>query len=290
MYSKNISSQQPVLFLFLVDSSGSMSDTWSNSKIGTSLAEGAATSINQIMYDLSLNACIKDSKIIDRIHIAVYNYNSIDVEWALPFNPNSLGWAKAEDWVTGFTHREEVTISEDGDRTITQEVPIWITPSANGGTPMCAALNKASDVVQEHAQMYPDSFPPTVINITDGWPTDGNWQELKNNARKISSVSTNDGPCLLFNIHLTSDQSGELIELKFPSDIPEYYEENIKNMAEISSILPANMVLEGRQRGHLLKENAKGFILNADQTMLSEFLKIGTTQTPINSPMKLLEN
>jgi hypothetical protein len=50
------------------------------------------------------------------------------------------------------------------------------------------------------------------------------------------------------------------------------------------------MVLEGKQRGHVLKENARGFILNADQTMLSEFLKIGTTQTPINSPMKLIEN
>lgn len=290
MYSKNISSQQPALFLFLVDSSGSMSDTWSNSKIGTSLAEGAATSINQIMYDLSLNACIKDSKIIDRIHIAVYNYNSGVVQWALPFNPTPGGWANADDWVTGFTHREEVAISEDGDRTITQEIPIWITPSANGGTPMCAALNQASEIVQEHAKTYPDSFPPTVINITDGWPTDGDWSKLKNNAQKITSVSTNDGPCLLFNIHLTRDQGGEQIELKFPSDIPEYHEENVKNMAEISSILPANMVLEGKQRGHVLKENARGFILNADQTMLSEFLKIGTTQTPINSPMKLIEN
>ena len=81
---------------------------------------------------------------------------------------------------------------------------------------MCAALNKALEIVQEHAKTYPDSFPPTVINITDGWPTDGDWSKLKNNAQKINSVSTNDGPCLLHEaveIERTTSYHGSAIHM-----------------------------------------------------------------------------
>ena len=36
--------------------------------------------------------------------------------------------------------------------------PIWLDPTANGGTPMCAAFDKAYQVVGEFLSQHPDCF------------------------------------------------------------------------------------------------------------------------------------
>ena len=172
MYSQSISSKKPSLFVFLVDTSASMSDEWVSSKAGLTLSDSAATAINEILYDLATRACMKEG-IVDRVHVGVYSYGDDAVSWALPRGlPEGRGWVTADDWVTGYTRREEVPVSEDAGRVITRELPIWIEPQYDGSTPMCAAFRKASEVVHAHMEDYPDSFPPIVINITDGWPTD----------------------------------------------------------------------------------------------------------------------
>ena len=47
-----------------------------------------------------------------------------------------------------------------------------------------------------------DSFPPIVLNITDGEASDATPQTLLAEAGSIKSVATRDGNVLLFNIHL----------------------------------------------------------------------------------------
>ena len=52
--------------------------------------------------------------------------------------------------------------------------PIWFEPVANGKTAMNAALDLAKEVVGGFVALHPDCFPPLVVNLTDGQPTDAN--------------------------------------------------------------------------------------------------------------------
>ncbi len=289
MYSNTINSKNPTLFVFLVDTSGSMHDPWVSSSIGTSLSQSAAIALNEALYDLSLRACMKDDHVIDRVHIGAYAYGDDSVEWALPGLSEDQGWVNAETWVPGYSRVEKVPVSEDAGRVITREIPIWFEPEADGSTPMCTAFRKAAEVVRAHMQAYPDSFPPVVINITDGWPTDTgvpivnvedyspDWGEVSRAAAEITSQSCTDGEPLLLNIHITPQALGDNLTLLFPAQAPAGSHDVVQSMVSISSVLPANFVLQGRKSGHDLKEGARGLILNADRTLLSDFLRIGTT-------------
>jgi len=261
--------------------------------VGTKLCEGAATAINEVLYDLSLRACMKDDSVIDRVHLGIFAYGDERVEWALPGLPEGKGWVAADDWVPNFSRIEKVDVGEDGGRVIQREIPIWVEAQADGSTPMCTAFGMAAEVVGRHIQDYPDSFPPIVINITDGMPTDTSaplpqtydedwapdWGDVERAAGEITSQGCDDGRTLLLNIHITPNKSdGSLL---FPERVPPGSHESIRGMMSISSVLPANMVLEGRRNGHDLSEGAKGLIMNADRTMLSQFLRIGTTLKPV---------
>ena len=300
MYSNTINSKNPTLIVFLVDRSLSMVDPWASSSTGISLCQGAATAINEVLYDLSLRACMKDDSIIDRVHLGIYAYGDESVEWALPGLPEGKGWSEAPGWVPGYSRIEEVEVGEDGGRVRHSEIPIWIEAEANGNTPMCAAFYKAAEVVERHVTEYPDSFPPIVINITDGLPTDTSaplpmsqdeeylpvWDDVRSAANRITTKGTGDGEALLLNIHITpSKDDGSLL---FPDMIPAGAHDYIHGMMSISSVLPANMVLEGRDNGHDLKEGAKGLIVNGDRTMLSQFLRIGTTVKVEDKEQRLL--
>src|SRR5262249_38290683 len=104
---------------------------------------------------------------------------------------------------------------DDGTGGVTDQkvkFPVWFDPSCANGTPMCSAFRKASEIVQGWASEHEKSFPPIVINITDGESTDG---DPIPEASALTSLGTDDGPVLLFNAHLSS-ASGAPIEL--PSD------------------------------------------------------------------------
>jgi len=292
MYSNRISSQNPAHFVFLIDRSGSMLDEWCSSRMGLTLSESAAIALNEVLYDLSLNACMDaNNQLKDRVHISAYAYGDDDVVWALDNLNEAEGWVKADDWMGGWSRKEEVPVSEDGGRVISRELPIWIEPHAEGSTPMCSAFRKAAKVVEAHMNKYPNSYPPIIINITDGWPTDTgvswngggeyspDWNEVRRAADEITSLSCADGSPLLLNIHITPGESTGSQSLVFPVEAPSDSHESVKNMTSISSVLPANMVLEGRKNGYDLKEGARGLILNADRALLTKFLKIGTTLT-----------
>ena len=66
--------------------------------------------------------------------------------------------------------------------------------------PMCEALSAASKALQDWTAQHPDSYPPMVINVTDGDATDGNPEPL---AQEVMALGTNDGNALLYNAHLS---------------------------------------------------------------------------------------
>ena len=304
MYSKSISSEDPVLIVLLVDQSGSMHESWGVTKEGESLARSAKIAVNKALYDLALNACVTDVGIKDRVHISAFTYadehhsdESDWVRWALHGLGQGNGWVEADRWVTGYDYKEKVAIADDGGRPINMDLPIWIEEGARGGTPMCTAFSKAAQVVRLHNQEYPDSHPPIVINITDGMPTDTrydqhglgqeDWSFFRSAASEITSQKIEDGNALLMNIHITNQGGGDEV-LTFPVKAPSGSSEHAKQMLEVSSVLPANMVVQARAQGYDLREGSKAFVMNGDRALLSGFLKIGTTMKT-DGRMGLLE-
>lgn len=80
----------------------------------------------------------------------------------------------------------------------------WIEGRASGATPMCAALEEAGRMVARWCVTAANrnSYPPVVMNITDGEASDAGDGELLAAGGRIRDCATADGNVLLFNIHL----------------------------------------------------------------------------------------
>src|SRR5262245_19112936 len=75
--------------------------------------------------------------------------------------------------------------------------PVWFrSPEATEmfGTPMCTALGYCAQVVRAWIESHTNSFPPMIINLTDGESTDGMPVPF---AEDLKSPSTADGNLLL---------------------------------------------------------------------------------------------
>jgi len=169
---------------------------------------------------------------------------------------------------------------------VPEEQPYWIDYSANSyRTEMASALQQAGQAVQAWLRMDTNrlkSFPPIVINISDGQHNGlGNPSEM---ADRLRQLYTNDGHVLLFSCHLTSS-SGAYQGLAFPRTVQEInaritdIDERVwaKNLFDMSSQIPLTMSRKARTTFKVdLQDDARGFIYNASPAELIGFLRWGT--------------
>lgn len=95
-------------------------------------------------------------------------------------------------------------------------MPIWFDPIANNGTPMAQAFQFALTLAQNWVAEHPASFPPIVINITDGESTDGDPTPIAEKTRRSRSAGRqrvdDESPPLflteLHQIHFPADSTG----------------------------------------------------------------------------------
>ena len=116
----------------------------------------------------------------------------------------------------------------------------WIAPVAKGRTPMGDALKMARRMVTSWCRKHPESFPPIVINITDGEATDATHEEIATLATRLRQAGTNDGNVLFVNIHLAEGNNPSSDAIRFPSEsdtLP--VNRHSKLLYNISSTLPA---------------------------------------------------
>jgi hypothetical protein len=294
-YSAEISRSNPSCFLFLIDQSGSMQDAIDAGAAPAldrpgggdgpapaaapvrTKAQGVADAINRLLQNLVIK-CAKSEGVRDYYHVGVLGYGG------------DMTANRVEPAFSGaLAGRELVPISEianspariderskkvdDGAGGLVDQkikFPIWFEAVANGGTPMCQAFVRAHSILQGWIGQHAASFPPIVINITDGEATDG---DPAGAARMVHSLSTNDGQCLLFNVHISS-KGGASVE--FPDSeggLPDEFSRLLFNM---SSMLPAYMQAMARQEGIRATETTRGFVFNADMVAVIRFLDIGT--------------
>lgn len=263
-YSAEISRTNPTCFLFLIDQSKSMLEPAAAGSPRTK-AEAVADAVNHLLFTLVMR-CVWGNSVLDRFHIGVLGYG---IHVASAFTGPLAG----KDLVTiGELARGQLRFEMKPPPGGTQAIrrPVWFEPVGDGKTPMCAAFKQASAVVAGFLTQYPDAFPPIVINITDGKPTDGNPLA---DADSLRALSSSDGDVLVFNLHLSNASAGKI---EFP-DREDFLPDNFaKLLFRMSSKLPPSMLQNAQQSGMSIGPEARGFVFNADLDAIVRSLDIGT--------------
>src|SRR5207244_10091421 len=63
--------------------------------------------------------------------------------------------------------------------------PIWFEPRSHGKTAMCAGLNAAIEILERWRDAHPSAYPPTVLHVTDGHPSDGNPEPIADRLKSV---------------------------------------------------------------------------------------------------------
>ena len=269
-YSAEISRANPSMFLFLLDQSGSMSDPFGGG--GGKKDQKVADAINNLLFNLTIK-CAKSEGVRDYYHVGVIGYGE-KVGPALGgelVGKELVPISKIADAPERIEERVK-KVDDGAGGIIEQKVrfPIWFSPVSKGGTPMSEALKKAQQIIESWISAHPDSFPPIVINITDGESTDGN--PLKA-AEALRELKSSDGEVLLFNVHLSS-KGGPSFE--FPSGEGELPDQYAKQLFNMSSLLPEHIRSAAQAEGFQVADSSRGFVFNADIVAVIRFLDIGT--------------
>ncbi len=295
-YTAEISRSNPSCFLFLIDQSGSMQEVmdptnaqplerpvvvdgqqYTHTASGKTKAQAVADVINRLLTNLIIK-CTKSEGVRDYYHVGVLGYGGDNT--ANRVQPAFSGTLAARELVpiheiaeAPARIEERLKKVDDGAGGLVEQktkFPIWFDAVASGGTPMCAAMNKAQSILAGWTAQHPDGFPPIVINVTDGESTDGDPMAA---ADGIKALSSSDGGVLLLNIHISSTRGSPI---EFPDSDAGLPDENARRLFHASSILPPHIQSAAKQEGLMVTELTRGFAFNADLVSLIRFLDIGT--------------
>jgi hypothetical protein len=235
-------------------------------------ADGVADAINRLLQNLVIK-CAKSEGVRDYYHVGVLGYGA-------EVGPAFSGALAGKDLVpisqiadNPARVEERTKKVDDGagglvDQTV--KFPVWFDAVAHGGTPMCSALSQAQNILSGWLDQHPSSFPPIVINITDGESTDGDPSAA---ADSVKSLTSGDGNVLLFNVHLSSHRTAPV---EFPDQVSGLPDQYAELLFGLSSPLPGYMQSAARQEGYAVSDAARGFVFNADMVSVIRFLDIGT--------------
>ncbi|MBF0464577.1 MAG: VWA domain-containing protein [Nitrospirae bacterium] len=272
MYSVEISRSNPGCFLFLIDQSGSMGDPFGGNPTLLK-SHGVADAVNRLLSNLVIK-CSKDDGIRNYFEVGVIGYGNPDVSSAFMGTLAGRELVKIEEIGNNPLRIEErlQQISAADGETVQKSVkfPVWIEPLARNGTPMCKAFDTARSILERWIALNLNSYPPIIINITDGDATDGNPIPY---ARDLMRLNTNDGNVLLFNIHISNQHSVPII---YPDKAPTISDQYAALLFEISSLLPDTFITAALNDGYAVNQQSRGFGFNADLISLINFIDIGT--------------
>ena len=256
-----IGTANPGCIVILVDQSWSMSGSFGNDG---SKAERVALAVNRVLEELILR-CRSAEEIRDTFHATVIGYGA---------QVNSIVDGMTSEVAAALVRVEKVKkLIPDGEGGIIEidlDMPIWIEPESDNGTPMHEAFERAGEVVEGWISDRPNAFPPIVINITDGVAPHPDLTAAA--ARKIMNLHTTDGHALIFNLHI-ADNSGEIV---FPNDKTQLVGDGFAEFFfDISSTLPHPLAETAKQAGFSLDPGAKCLGYNINEVLMIQLLEFG---------------
>jgi hypothetical protein len=268
-YSRAMTRRNPGCFLFLVDQSDSMNQLIEG-RGSVSKAHVLADALNDLFTNM-IRQCVKERNRPPRhfFDIGVLGYAGEAAYNLLGTFSGSLDGLR----LISPEQLAQSTIGTEQRHGAT--LPVWVRPFGAGRTPMCGAFNLAGQLAHAWVKAHPDSFPPIIINITDGQPTDGEpGADAEVWARRLTSLRTQDGNLLLFNIHVSaSGHPG----VAFVADEHQLASPAARMLFRMSSELPEVMRQAAMVRHHRqIEPGARGFAYNTSIDDVAFMLNIGT--------------
>jgi hypothetical protein len=240
---------------------------------GTSKAQFVADVLNKTLYELIIRCTTADG-VRNYFDVGVLAYNGSGVQ-------SGFGGGLAGDLIQPVSEieRHPLRLEErskrvpDGagglvDQTV--KFPVWFDPVNSGGTPMCEGFRKAAEVLVGWCDGHPESYPPTIIHVTDGQSTDGDPEQIAEMLRKIA---TNDGQCLLFNLHIDTSGSSSVIFPASESGLPDTHSRLLFRM---SSSFPNHLIKAASDKGYNATNESRFFGYKAGYEGIVDFFDIGT--------------
>lgn len=281
-YKALISVSNPQSIVILVDQSGSMSESIAWNGNTTTKAQAVSQVLNSTIAEL-LARCNHYGDYLPYFEICVLGYGASGVSTLVGNDRGFVTPAYLAHASLRSTEVVNVRTLPDGRQITTHyKQKIWIEPQAEGNTPMCAALQRAYDLLAPniHPRLNSHCFPPMVINITDGEITDASPETLKSTAEKLKSIATLDGNALLLNVHISSNSKNSHI---FPhvACCPVDDCDNAKNLFEISSVMPEvfNNEIANMSCG---QSPHRGFAYNASVVDLMRMLNVSSSTVELS--------
>jgi uncharacterized protein YegL len=282
-YQVRISRERPGCFVFLIDQSGSMSGSWGNDN-SKSKADLVALYVNNALNEI-INICQKsEPEPRPYFEVCVIGYG-LDSEQAEILWTGDLAGrifitpAELKRHPTGNGGEIEVTRRTfKGETKVKIPVPFWFSPEAKSLTPMGDAFDRCKDLLAEWVDRHPDSFPPIVINITDGVQTDCDDDALLEKAHVLKQTKTLYGNALLFNAHISSQNDEAVLFPESADELPD--DDRCRQLYEMSSMLPE--IFKKRIAGTIkkmdLSEDTEYIAMTYQGSVgdLTRFLDIGT--------------
>ncbi len=288
-YIAEISRANPACFLFLVIQCMGMKERM---EIGgceyQRKGEVAADAVNRIVDTLS-QRCSSGMDVRDYFHVGIlgftsegafFNSDELMNTYTLPGTTPERPFLPISQ-VVEVAEIQERKVKEDyggGEIVeVTRRMPVWLRHYDKGNwDPMRAMLQFVTPSLANWIDGHPDSYPPIVVIICDGWATDGDPLE---DALTMKNLRTKDGNALLFIVHLSNNDDSR--PTLFPSredglqSLGEGQDDS-KLMFRMTSVLPEGSRRAAADLGFAVDEESRGFVLNADAVSLAQFLDIGT--------------
>lgn len=271
-YRAEINRDNPTCFLFLVDQSRSMIQSFGGIE-GRSKARCVADALNRLLFEL-VSRCSQGVEIRDYYDIGVIGYGDVNVASALGGELAGRLLVPVSE-IGKHPLRVETRTKKEHDGAggvieTTVKMPVWYEPTARGKTPMCGALAMAYECIQDFLRRHPQCWPPVIINITDGAANDG---DPRPRATALRNLASQDGHVLLFNLHISSS-SGEPIQ--YPVSDAALSEPLARMLFRMSSPIPTAMLNLARDAVPDIRPGARGFVFNADMVATVQMLDLGT--------------
>lgn len=283
MYTQEITRCHRAAIVIAIDQSSSMSgsmevegDDWSKSEI-VSVVVGC-------LVDELIMRCRRDGGYRHYYDIAILGYSEDRVYSLLGESVEFVSvLTLAERGARRTSYKLTYNTVNRGKWTFCEEFVVWVEPKAQGATPMYRMINEATKLVEGWCaeEENRDSFPPIVINVTDGEASDASYDMLRNASARLKSTGTTDGNTLFINIHITSNDPSEQVIFPTFSEVPLSirYAQLLRDM---SSVMPEqfNQYI-GECRGDFATPPFIAMSYNASISELISMLQIGTRSSTI---------
>lgn len=240
---------------------------------GSTKAQFVADVLNKTLYELIIRCTTADG-VRNYFEICVLAYGGAGVHSGFAGElANNLIYPISNIEAHPLRLEERTKRVSDGagglaDQTV--KFPVWFDPVSSGGTPMCEGFRKAAEILVGWCDAHSESYPPTIIHVTDGQSTDGDPEQI---GEMIKKITTHDGECLLFNLHIDTSGAAAVI---FPSSEGPLPDANSKLLFRMSSGFPSHLIKPAADKGYSVSNESRFFGYKAGYEGIVDFFDIGT--------------